>query len=303
MAATAGCGGFASRGMNAEGVRMFDQARYQEAARQFQQSIFSDPSNPDGYYNLAATYHRLGSTGNRPADLTQAERYYNQCLDRAPDHSECHRGLAVLLMQQGRRAEAFRLMEGWADHSPGLADPKIELARLLEETGEKEPAKQHLIDALKADQRNPRALAALGRIREQTGETHEAALAYQRSLSADHFQPGVRARLATLRSTLGPQAADGQAPGTTLQPARSWQLYSGRPGMLASQPSQMTPPNVSLPSTATTSAATSASAAPAYGTQAPTVSIPGSAPAAAGDSSLAPSAASQAVPGVATPLR
>lgn len=233
LASAVGCGSFAARGMNAEGVRLFEQARYQEAIRQFQQAVFSDPNNADGYYNLAAAYHRLGTLDNKPPDLAQAERYYNQCLDRAPDHRECHRGLAALLMQQGRRAEAFRLLEGWVDRSPGSAEPKIELARLCEETGDLEAAKRHLIDSLKVDERNARALAALGRIREQVGETREALLAYQRSLWHDRFQPEVQARLAALQSavSLQPSAsgqpvwapASGPAAGSALasQPAAS----------------------------------------------------------------------------------
>jgi tetratricopeptide (TPR) repeat protein len=185
--------------MNAEGVRLFDQACYNESIQYFQQAAFTDPNNADAYYNLAAAYHRIGATGNRPAELTQAERYYNQCLDRAPDHRECHRGLAVLLLQQGRADEAFRLLQGWVDRSPCLADARVELARLYEETGDRESAKQNLVDALKYDQRNARALAALGHIREQSGETREAMVAYQRSLASDRFQPEVAARLEALQ--------------------------------------------------------------------------------------------------------
>lgn len=229
-----GCGSFASQGINAEGVRLFDQSRYQESIRQFQQAVFSDPNNADAYYNLASAYHRLGTVENRPADLVQAERYYNQCLDHAPDHRECYRGLAVLLSQQGRMTEAFRLLEGWVDRGPGSAEPKVELARLCEETGDRNAAKQHLIDALKADERNARALAALGRIREQLGETQEAMLAYQRSLTYDRFQPDVRNRLAAIQASTSPQIwAQGQP---TLTPPFSQQPTLAAQPTLAPQP-------------------------------------------------------------------
>ena len=205
----AGCGGFASRGQNSQGVRLFEQARYQEAIQRFQQSMDSDPKNPDGYYNLAATYHRLGTINRSQADLTRAEQYYHLCLDRAANHRDCYRGLAVLLAEQDRSEEAFRLIEGWATQSPGLPEPKIEMARLLEEFGDAESAKQQLTDVLAIDDKNPTALAALGRLREQTGDPAQALAAYQRALWYDRFQPEVAARVASLQATLGTSAPAG----------------------------------------------------------------------------------------------
>ena len=112
---------------NAQGVQLFQQARFQEALRQFQEATYEDPYNADAYYNMAACYHRLGQLEHRRADLDEAEEFYNQCLDRDPNHRECYRGLAVLLADEGRIDAAFRLIHNWADHQPGLAEPKIEL--------------------------------------------------------------------------------------------------------------------------------------------------------------------------------
>lgn len=203
IAAVAGCGGFAAQGLNAEGVRLFDQTRYPEAMQQFQRAVDQDPQNADGYYNLAAAYHRLALVNGRPADVAQAERYYYLCLDRNPEHRECYRGLAVLLAQQSRAEEAFRLLQGWADRRPNSAEPKIELARLHEEYGDRKGAKQELADALLVDSANPRALAAMGRLRELDGDRAQALNNYQQSLAADQFQPDVATRVATIQSTGG----------------------------------------------------------------------------------------------------
>jgi len=197
-----GCGSVASRGINAEGVRLFQQSRYDEALQKFQKAIYVNPKDADGYYNLAATYHRLGVLNQRPSDLKQAEHYYHMCLDQNPDHRECYRGLAVLLVEQGRGEEAFRLLKGWADRRPDLADPKIELARLYEEFGDRETAKDYLVSALGVEPSNARALAALGRLRELSGDTLQALADYQRSLEADRFQEGVQQRVAALRSQM-----------------------------------------------------------------------------------------------------
>jgi tetratricopeptide (TPR) repeat protein len=197
---------YASHGQNAEGVRLYQQAYYEGALQRFQQAIQSDPQNADGYYNLAATYHQLGKLHHRPNDLSQAESYYHQALDRNGNHTDCYRALAVLLIEQNRTKDAFHLMEGWAERNPSSASPKIELARLFEEQGNRESAKQNLIDAIAIEPNNAKALAALGKIREDAGDTQQALANYQRSLAANRFQPQVAARIASLQglTTAGP---------------------------------------------------------------------------------------------------
>ena len=149
----AGCGSFNAQTCNTDGVQLFQQARYQEAIKEFQEATYEDPTNADGYYNLAATYHRIGKLERRKTDLDQAESYYNLCLDRNPNHTDCYRGLAVLLAEQGRNDDAFRLLEGWVQRQPNSADAKIELARMNEEFGNRQVAKERLIEALAAQPR------------------------------------------------------------------------------------------------------------------------------------------------------
>jgi tetratricopeptide (TPR) repeat protein len=197
LAADSGCR-VVSSNQNAQGVRMFDQAYYQGAQQRFAESIQTDPSNPEGYYNLARTYHQLGKLHSQPSDFQQAESYYHQCLDRDPNNQDCYRGLAVLLVEQNRSADAFKLVEGWSARSPSLPAPKIELARLYEESGNRDAAKQQLIAAVAVDPSNARALAALGKLREETGDTAQALANYQRSLAVDPNQPQVATRIAAL---------------------------------------------------------------------------------------------------------
>lgn len=205
-----GCGEFAAQGRNAEGVRLYQEARYQDAIREFQEATYDDPSNADGYYNLAAAYHRAGRAEHCQSDLVQAENFYNQCLDRNPNHTECYRGLAVLLAQQGRTEEAFRLLEGWVHCQPCSADAKIELARINEEFGNRQAAAEHLVEAVALEPDNPRALAALGKIREDSGDKAQALANYQRSLTQDNRQPELIARVNALQG--GSPAAPAAVP-------------------------------------------------------------------------------------------
>jgi len=202
--ATAGCGNMTARGLNAQGVRQFEQARYEQAIQQFQQAVYNDPTNADGHYNLAAAYHRLGTLNKSDSYLRQAEQYYHMCLDRNADHRQCYRGLAVLLVEQDRKDEAFRLLEGWATRGTNLAEPKVELARLYQEHGERDEAKRQLIEALRTDPNHARALAALGKLREDTGDMAQALADYKRSLVKDRYQPEVAARVSALQSAFSP---------------------------------------------------------------------------------------------------
>jgi Tfp pilus assembly protein PilF len=193
---------FAAPAQNAEGVKMFQQAYYQGALQRFGQAIASDPHNSDGYYNMAATYHQMARQYGQPVDWQQAEAYYGQCLQRDPNHDDCHRGLAVLLSERGRQQEAFRLLESWAARSPVAAAPRIELARLYDESGNLQMARERLVEAVQIEPNNARALAALGRVREQLGDVTQALANYERSLAVNQFQPQLAARVTSIRSAL-----------------------------------------------------------------------------------------------------
>ncbi|HEY2882137.1 MAG TPA: tetratricopeptide repeat protein [Pirellulales bacterium] len=219
LGVSGGCGMMSGQ-QNSEGVKLFQQGSYDAAAQRFRQAMQSEPNNPDSYYNLAAYYHRQGQLEQKPVDLAQAESYYRQCLDRNPNHVECRRGLAVLMVEQGRSQEAFAMLEDWGTQNPTLAAPKIEEARLFEEFGDKDAAKEHLTAALAVSPNDPRALAALGKLREDTGDVNQALANYQRSLMVNHFQPELAQRVAALQSvgagTVGAPAISTPAGGTRM---------------------------------------------------------------------------------------
>ncbi|MCG8448656.1 MAG: tetratricopeptide repeat protein [Pirellulales bacterium] len=209
-----------TQALNAEGVRLYQIGNYSQASEQFQRAIASNPRSANGYYNLASALHKNGKLYNRQEDLLQAEQLYNQCLEHNPNHAECYRGLAVLLSEMNRQDAAFRLLEGWASRSPQLADPRIELARLLEETNNVQQAQTRLVEALVIDPDNSRALTALGRLREVSGDPAQALANYQRSLEINRFQPAIAARVASLQAAT---ASPIVTPPTGTRTVRQWQ--------------------------------------------------------------------------------
>ena len=221
LVASTGCR-FAANGQNTMGARLYEQGQYSSALQHFQKVIESDPSNADGYYNLAATNHRLGIQRRDGSQLAQAESLYNQCLDFDPNHVDCHRALAVLLVDTGRSDRAFALLKNWAAATPNYAEPRVELARLYEEIKQPETALKYLEDAVVADPNNARAWLALGRIRETAGDLNQALQNYQRSVALGGGDPMVQSHIAALSRQIAANfeqqyAAPGTAIATTPQ--------------------------------------------------------------------------------------
>ncbi len=133
------------------GRALVSAGRYAEALQQFQVAQKTDPTNPDGYYNLASTYHKLGVMQKDQTLINQSEALYHQCLDLSPNHIDCHRGLAVLLVESGRPDRAFALLKNWSTQNPNLADARVELSRLHQEFGETKTAERYLDEALAMD--------------------------------------------------------------------------------------------------------------------------------------------------------
>ncbi|MEI8210645.1 MAG: tetratricopeptide repeat protein [Planctomycetota bacterium] len=197
----AGCQ-FGARGNNGKGVAMFQQGRYAEALQYFEQAKQTNAANPDTYYNLASTYHKLGNAAKDQKMLDNAESIYNQCLDLSPNHVDCHRGLAVLLVDKGQADKAFSLMKNWATSNPTLADPRIELARLNQEFNQNKIAEQYLSEALALDPNNYRAWAFKGSMRESAGDLMQAVQNYNQSLALNAAQPELYQRIGALNVRL-----------------------------------------------------------------------------------------------------
>ncbi|MCA9217438.1 MAG: tetratricopeptide repeat protein [Planctomycetales bacterium] len=188
--------------MNSRGVSYFQRGQTRQALAEFQNAVATNPRNADAYYNLAATYHQVGRQRTDKEMLRQAEDLYHQCLDLHPNHVACHRALAVMLVDTDRPKSAFTLLERWAERAPNYAEPKIELARLHEEFGQKRETRRYLTEAIDADPRSARAWTALARLRESDGELAQALNNYEQAYRLNSYQPGVANQIASLRQRI-----------------------------------------------------------------------------------------------------
>lgn len=219
-----GCCG--TYGRNTEGLRYFNQARYDQALVAFQSALAADPNNPDAYYNIAATFHQsakvTAQTGIQAAAQQQyddAEKYYRLCLSKDANHTAAYRGLAVLYMERKNPDAAFQLLIGWSQSNPIASEPKIELARLYQEfaqicqaQGRVDEARSCLETTVKmlqqviaGDPTNFRALRALGYLRELGGDYNNALGDYRLSLQANPKQLDLAAHVAALEQRIGSQ--------------------------------------------------------------------------------------------------
>lgn len=196
-----------SRNRNGQGVALYQQGRYAEALQYFEQAKQTDASNPDTYYNLASTYHKLGTAAKDSKMLDNAEAMYNQCLDLSPNHVECHRGLAVLLVDMGKADKGFTLLKNWAVANPASSEPRIELARMHREFNQTKAAEKYLDEALAMDPNNFRAWAYKGDLREASGDLMQAIQNYQQSLALYAKQPDLYQRIGALNVRLAQGSA------------------------------------------------------------------------------------------------
>jgi tetratricopeptide (TPR) repeat protein len=178
--------------LNQDGVVHLHHQNYDAARQSFQQALELDPQNQVTLYNVAAAAHRGG-------DYATAERCYRDCLELVPGSRTCRHGLALLMLQQDRPADAAHMVDAWLADHPELADAHAEKGWLLREQGDLPAAQERLHQALEIDSGNARALAELGIIYETYHYPERAYLLYERSLKRDPHQQEVVARFAKLR--------------------------------------------------------------------------------------------------------
>lgn len=135
-----------------KGLEFSSEGRHADAARAFGEAVRHDPTN--------AVYQTdLGNARRALGDLDGAARAFTAALDRSPESADAANGLGVVLVQQGRAAEAV----GWLERAATdrtLIEAQLNLGIALQESGQPARAREQYRVVLRAPGAHPREKSA-----------------------------------------------------------------------------------------------------------------------------------------------
>jgi len=113
--------------LNGRGLLLADAGRHAEAAAAFEAATGRDPTN-------AVYLANLGNARRAQADLAGAAEAFRRALDRDPSLPDAANGLGVVLIQQGRPADAVSWLEQ-AARDAGFVEAQLNLGIALQQSG------------------------------------------------------------------------------------------------------------------------------------------------------------------------
>src|SRR5262249_18680673 len=162
------------REYNEDGVRLFQRGAFSEARDSFQAALTLKPDDSNLLYDVGQCYDHLGNTA-------KAQQFYEQCLQRVPNHVECHHALCVMLWNSGQQGEATRRAEDWLTREPKLAAAHAEHAYVLRRAGDLTRAQSRLQQAYALDANDVRTLTEMALVYEALNRPDRALVLYQRA--------------------------------------------------------------------------------------------------------------------------
>ena len=91
-----------------EGVKLYNEGRFEEALPLFESALDDDRSSPAAIRGLAATLHALGRKRYVAGDLEGAAGYLERAVEYQPEEADSHLLLAAVYFRQGELYEARR---------------------------------------------------------------------------------------------------------------------------------------------------------------------------------------------------
>lgn len=84
-----------------EGVKLFSEGRFKEAAEIFEEALYADPSSEEARRNLANTQAALGHDAIKRNNWEEAKDYLEKAVETQPENAQFHLLLASILYRQG----------------------------------------------------------------------------------------------------------------------------------------------------------------------------------------------------------
>lgn len=174
------------------------------------------PENPDAHEMLARFHLEF-------ADLDEATKAWQRCLQLNANYAYAHAGLAKVATERGELTEAVANWRRAILADPATLAHQIELGKALLAAGEVDESIGVLERAVKADPRSPQAHAELGSARLQRREDAAAKTEFETALELDPRNTAAHFGLATACARIGQveQAREHEARYAELQADRT----------------------------------------------------------------------------------
>jgi tetratricopeptide (TPR) repeat protein len=124
------------------GVALFKQGQLDEASRQFQEAIRLNPDSVDTHYDLGAALHQQGH-------IEEAIRQFEEAIHLKPDYADAHNYLGIAVGVKGQMDEAIRQFQEAIRAKPDYAEAHYNLAVALGMKGQTDEAIRELQEALR----------------------------------------------------------------------------------------------------------------------------------------------------------
>lgn len=95
-----------------EGLQLMGVGKYHEALTSFRLALRDDPHDTTVLQQMAITYTRIGMTD-------EAIKTYKAVLEKEPEASGAHYGIAFLMLKEGKSLEAMNHLRSFLNNPPG----------------------------------------------------------------------------------------------------------------------------------------------------------------------------------------
>jgi arylsulfatase A-like enzyme/Flp pilus assembly protein TadD len=158
--------------------RLFEEGRFDDAARVFEGILVRDPGN-------VTAHNLLGMVLSRAGDTEGAVTHWRKALELSPGYLETYRNLGALLREKGDLDASAALLGEALAQNPEYTKAHLELGLTLREMGKRKEARAEFTRALELDPDFAQTYVFLGALSRESGDTDSALYYYRGALARD----------------------------------------------------------------------------------------------------------------------